>query len=76
MTEPNDPLVYAPGLEPHHLIMSKLGEHTGQYKRDIVLLSPLVDQETGFGQVTMLQMNQKLFNSYGATEKINLKENW
>ena len=56
--------------------MSKLGEHKGQYKRDIVLLSPLLDQETGFGQVTMLQMNQKLFNSYGATEKINLKENW
>ena len=29
-TEPNDPLVYAPGLELHHPIMSKLGEHGGQ----------------------------------------------
>ena len=40
-----------------------------------VFLSPLVDQFTGFVQVTALQMIQNLFNSYGAIDKINLEEN-
>ena len=31
-----------------------------------VLLSPLVDHLTGFGQVTALQMLQHIFNSHGA----------
>ena len=29
-TDPNLPLAYAPGLELHHPIMSKLGAHVGQ----------------------------------------------
>ena len=40
-----------------------------------VLLSPLVDQLTGFGQVSALAMIQHLFSSYGAIDKIDLEEN-
>ena len=40
-----------------------------------VLLYPLVNQFTGFGQVTVLQMLQNLFNSYGAIEEIDLEGN-
>ena len=40
-----------------------------------VLLSALVDQLTGFGQVTALQMIQNLFNSYNVIDKIDLEEN-
>ena len=32
-TEPNDPLVYAPGLEIYHLIMSMLGGHGDRLER-------------------------------------------
>ena len=36
-TEPNDPLTYDPGLEPHHPVMSTLGAHECQLeiKREI-----------------------------------------
>ena len=40
-----------------------------------VFLSPLMDQLVGFGKVTTLQMLQRLFSSYGAIDKIKLKEN-
>ena len=40
-----------------------------------VFLSPLVDQLTGFGQVSALTMMQHLFSSYGAIDEIDLKEN-
>ena len=40
-----------------------------------VFLSPLVDQLTGFGQVSALTMLQHLFSSYGVIDEINLKEN-
>ena len=40
-----------------------------------VLLSPLVDQRTGFGQVSTLTMLQHLFSSYGAIDKIDLEDN-
>ena len=40
-----------------------------------VLLSPLVDQLTGFGQVTALTMLQYLFSSYRVIDKIDIKEN-
>ena len=33
-TEPNAPLAYATGLEPHHPIMSKLGEPGGPLERE------------------------------------------
>ena len=33
--EHNATLAYAPGLEPHHPIMSKLGNHVGQEEREI-----------------------------------------
>ena len=38
-----------------------------------VFLSPLVDQLTGFGQVSALTMLQHLFYSYGAIDEINLE---
>ena len=34
-----------------------------------------MDQLVGFGKVTTLQMLQRLFSSYGAIDKIKLKEN-
>ena len=34
VTEPNSPLSYAPGLEPHHLIMSTLGGNGGRSDRE------------------------------------------
>ena len=37
-----------------------------------VLLYPLVEQLTGFGQVSELIMLQHLFTSYGAIDEINL----
>ena len=40
-----------------------------------VLLSPLVDQLTGFGQVSALTILQHLFSSYGAIIEIDLEEN-
>ena len=40
-----------------------------------VFLSPLVDQLTGFGQVSALTMLRHLFVSYGAIDEIDLKEN-
>ena len=40
-----------------------------------VFLYPLVDQITGFGQLSELTMIQHLFTSYGSIEKINLEEN-
>ena len=40
-----------------------------------VLLSPLVDQLTGFGQVSALTMLQHLFSSYGTIDAIDLDEN-
>ena len=40
-----------------------------------VFLSPLVNHLAGFWQVSALQMLQHLVNSYGAIDKINLKEN-
>ena len=40
-----------------------------------VFLSQLVDQITGFGQVSALTMIQYLFSSYGAIKKIDLEEN-
>ena len=40
-----------------------------------VLLSPLVDQLTGFGQVSAITMLQHLFTSYGAIDKIDFEEN-
>ena len=41
----------------------------------LVFLSPLVDQLTGFVQVTMLKITQHLFKSYGEIDEIDLKEN-
>ena len=40
-----------------------------------VFLSPLVNQLTGFGQVSALNMLQHIFNSYTAIEEIDLEEN-
>ena len=40
-----------------------------------VLLSPLVDQLTGFGQVSALTMLQHLFSRYGEIDEIDLEEN-
>ena len=40
-----------------------------------VFLSPLVDQITGFGQVSALTMLQYLLSSYGDIDKIDLEEN-
>ena len=40
-----------------------------------VLLSPLMNQITGFGQVYALTMLQHLFSSYGAIKNIDLEEN-
>ena len=40
-----------------------------------VFLSPLVDQLTGFGQVSALTMLQLLFASYEVINKIDLEEN-
>ena len=40
-----------------------------------VFLYPMVDQLTGFGQVSALIMLKHLFSSYGAIGKINLEEN-
>ena len=40
-----------------------------------VFLSPLVDQLTGFGQVSALQTLQHLFASYSVIDKIRLEEN-
>ena len=40
-----------------------------------VILSPLVDQLTGFGQVTALTIEQNFFSSYGAIDNIDLEEN-
>ena len=40
-----------------------------------VSLSPLVYQLTGFGQVSMLDIMQHLFNSYGAIYETDLEEN-
>ena len=40
-----------------------------------VFLSPLVDQLTGFGQVTALQIPQNLFNYYRAIDNIGLEKN-
>ena len=37
-TDPNATLDYAPGLELHQLIMSKLGEHKGQSERELDIL--------------------------------------
>ena len=53
----------------------------GALKKQIVMLvkpvflSPLVDQLTGFGQVSTLTMRQHLFSRYRAIKKIDLKEN-
>ena len=38
-------------------------------------MSPLVDELTGLGHVNVLQTLQYLLNSYGAIDKIDLKEN-
>ena len=40
-----------------------------------VLLSPLVDQFTGFRQVSVLTILHNIFNSYMSIEKTDLKEN-
>ena len=40
-----------------------------------VFLSPLVDQLTGFGQVSALTILQHLFFRYGAINEIDLDEN-
>ena len=40
-----------------------------------VFLSPLVDQLTGFGQVSTLTILQHLFSSYGVIDKIDPEEN-
>ena len=40
-----------------------------------VFLHPLVDQLTGFGQVSTIAMLKHIFTSYGAINKINLEEN-
>ena len=40
-----------------------------------VLLSPLVDQLTGFGQVSALHMLQHLLLSYGTIDEIDLEKN-
>ena len=53
----------------------------GAFKNQIVtavepvLLSLLVYQITGFGQVSAFTMLQHIFSSYGAIDKINLEEN-
>ena len=39
-TEPNATLAYAPGLEPHQLIMSKIGGHGGRLEREIYIRIP------------------------------------
>ena len=40
-----------------------------------VFLSPIMDQLTGFGKATALEMLQHLFRSQGAIDEINLEEN-
>ena len=40
-----------------------------------VFLSPLLDQLTGFGQVSALTMLQNLFSSYKTIDEIDLEEN-
>ena len=42
---------------------------------ELVFLSPLVYQLTGFGQVSALTMMQHLFSRYGAIDEIDLGEN-
>ena len=42
---------------------------------ELVLLSPLVNQLTGFGQITALTMPQYLFSGYRAIDEIDLKDN-
>ena len=42
---------------------------------ELVLLYPMVDQLTGFGQAPALIMLQNLFARYGAIDEIDLKEN-
>ena len=42
---------------------------------DPVFLSPLVEQLTGFIQVSALTMLQNLCSSYGVIDEINLEEN-
>ena len=42
---------------------------------ELVLLSKMVDQLTGFGQAPALIMLQNLFARYGAIDGIDLKEN-
>ena len=49
----------------------KVDRHSGA----TVFLSPLVEQLTGFRQVTAIKMIQRLFNSYGLIDKINPEEN-
>ena len=38
-------------------------------------MSPIKDQLTDFGQVTVLEIMDNLFMAYGAIEKINPEEN-
>ena len=40
-----------------------------------VFLSPLVDQMTGFGQVSALTMIKHIFKIYREIEQINIEEN-
>ena len=40
-----------------------------------VFLSPLVDQMTGFGQVSTLTMIKHIFKIYREIEQINIEEN-
>ena len=42
---------------------------------ELVFLSPMVDQLTGFGQLSTLTMLQHIFASYGVINKIDLEEN-
>ena len=42
---------------------------------ELVFLSPLFDQFTGFGHVSTLTMLQHLFASYGLIDEIDLEEN-
>ena len=40
-----------------------------------VFLSPIMDQLTGLGQVTSLEMLQHIFKSYRLIDEIDLEEN-
>ena len=65
-------------LQHNQALLRRCTAMDGVIKKQIIMamqpvfLYPLMDQLMGFGQMTALKMLQHLFNSYGATDEINL----